>query len=64
MSKLYMVVTKDEQEEPLAVGESMSDLSRIIGVNKSSVSRGIRKYRQGGKTKYREVEVDDEADNI
>lgn len=60
MSKLYMIVTKDEQEEPLAVGESMSDLSRIIGVNKSSVSRGIRKYRQGGNTKYREVEVDDE----
>lgn len=60
MSRLYMVVTKDEYEEPLAVAESMAELGRIIGVDKASICRGIQRHKRGGKSKYRMIEVDDD----
>lgn len=58
--KIFMIVTKDECEQVLASADSQAKLARTIGVNKSSVCRGLQGYRAGRRTKYREVEVEDD----
>ena len=55
---IFMKVTRDEYELPVAVADSKSELARIVGVRPSSVSHGLN---QGWKkSSYVEVEVDDE----
>lgn len=58
--KIFMIVTKDEYEQVLASADSQVELARMIGVNRSSVCRGLQGYRAGRKTKYREIEVEDD----
>ena len=59
---LWMYVTKDKYELPLAVADSAVELSRIIGVNentiRSSASHVNKKSRK--RSSYRRVEVEDD----
>lgn len=61
---LYLVVTRDKYELPVAVGDNMEDLSKQLGIAISSVSRGVNRARASGWKKgiYREVwvEMDEE----
>lgn len=54
---LYMVVTQDKYELPLAVADSPAELARMLGV-KSSVIRSAISHskKKGFKSKY--VKVD------
>lgn len=58
MSYLYMLVTKDELELPIAVADSPAELGRMIGVNANTISSAISKAEsRGNKSRYVRVEV-------
>ena len=52
---LYMKVTRDKYELPVAVAESKSELARMLGVTPSAITHGMH----GLKKTYLEVEVDE-----
>lgn len=59
--KLYLRVTKDRYELPLAVAESQAELSRMLGMNKNTVGSAIRNAKKfGWDCIYKEVEVEDD----
>lgn len=64
MSKLYIMVTKDEYEYTLASADSQKELAMQLGVNPSVICRGIKRDKRGGRSKYREIEVEDEGHDI
>ena len=53
---LFMKVTRDRYELPLAVARTQAELARIVGVDESAVSKGLRNENSA----YKKVEVDDE----
>jgi len=54
---LYIKVTKDRYELPVAVAESKSELARILRVDPSTITCGLK--REVERPVYLEVEVDD-----
>lgn len=60
--KLWMKVTNDEYELPLAVAESAAELARMTGIKPESLYSIISRERHGKKHtySYREVDIDDE----
>lgn len=60
--KLYLQVTKDKYELPLAVAETGAELARMIGVNANTIHSTICKTNQVGdrRCSYVAVEVDDD----
>ena len=54
---LYLKVTMDKFELPIAVADTPADLARMCGVNLSSVWRGLNKSKYG-KGCYRSVRID------
>lgn len=62
--KLYMKVTDDEYELPLAVAETKAELSRMLGQKKNGVTNAMSYARKHGyKTSYIEVEIEENCDN-
>lgn len=61
-NKLYMKVTNDEYELPLAVADTMAELARMTGIKPESLYSIISRERHGKKHtySYREVDIDDE----
>lgn len=60
MKVLYMKITSDEYELPVAVAETMTDLAQMLCVTVSSVSLSLKKYYTGERnTPYRKVILDD-----
>ena len=59
---LYIMVTRDKYELPLAVDDTAAELARMVGVTTNAVLSGISKARKGKlkKAKYIRVEVDNE----
>lgn len=59
---LYMKVTNDKYELPVAVADTGRELAEMVGTTKntifSSISKGYRQYQRV------EVEDDDSSDNI
>lgn len=59
---LYMMVTKDKYELPLAVADTMAELARMVGVLPDSVRSAMcHDRKRGRKCQYIRVEVDEEA---
>lgn len=61
---LYMEVTQDKYELPIAVAESPYELAHMRGIKIGSMLTMLSRVKCGwvSKGKYRIVEVDDEAD--
>ena len=59
---LYIKVTKDRYELPMAVAESKSELARMLGVAPSSITHSM--HGPWGRKVYVEVEVDDDEGNV
>lgn len=59
--KIYMAVTADKYELPLAVGRRVKDIADYGGVSESTVCANISRGCTGRKSgvKYIKIEVDD-----
>ncbi len=62
--KVFMWVTDDRYELPLAVADSLGELAEIVGSSSAKVGATIRKARQRGTrhSKYVEVFIDEEEE--
>ena len=62
MKKLYMCVTRDKYELPIAVADSTRELGEMVGVDPASIRLALYLLRRGDRKKsiYREVVVDDD----
>lgn len=62
--KLYMAITNDKYELPVAVAERKSELARMMGRELSVVVNSLRRSKTvknpTGKYKWAEVEVEDD----
>lgn len=61
---LYLAVSADKYEFPIAVADSARELERMLGLGRGTVISHISKVRQGGlkKQKYLRIEIDDEEE--
>ena len=61
MKKIYLCVTKDKYELPVAVADSPKELARLCGVSESAVSSGISHERYGNyNSRYKRVIIEDD----
>lgn len=57
---VYMEVTNDEYELPVAVADTAKELAKLSRVDYSTVRRGLYKERQGiNGSRYKKIEIDD-----
>ena len=57
MEKLYFMVTADELEWPIAVGNSIEELAKDSGKNKMAIYSKMRNQRKGLNNRGYKVEV-------
>ena len=59
---LYMKITRDEYELPLAVAETKAELARMLGIERGKVRSAFAKVKKYGykHSTYVVVEVDDD----
>lgn len=57
--KLYLKVTTDKYQLPVAVADSAQELARIVGATKESVYSMISRSERGMNTGYIKVEVEE-----
>ena len=57
MSLVYMEVTMDNLELPLAVADTPSELAKLRGVNKQAIYKSISRIQLGQRKKGRYVKV-------
>lgn len=55
---MYMAVTADKYELPVAIGETASELARTLGVSTNSILSSITKKQSGKCRKMKYVKVD------
>lgn len=60
--KLYMAVTPDEYELPIAVCKDIHELAKVFGIKPQSVSEAISKNRPGKKTGAKFIRIEIEED--
>lgn len=61
---LYIKVTSDEYELPLAVGDTVRDLAKMLGVKSDSIYSQMSHSKHNGYfCSYQKVEVDDEDES-
>lgn len=55
---VYMAITKDKYELPIAVADSCNELARILGIKPNHISSSMSKARKKGyKSRYIKVEI-------
>ena len=58
---IWMKVTKDEYELPIAVADSAGELARMLNVTANSIMSGVSHMKHDGIwTAYRKVEEDEQ----
>ena len=59
---IYMKITTDEYELPLAIADSIGELAKMLGVTKNHISSAISHYKRGTTKSccYVKVVLDDE----
>lgn len=59
---VWMLVTKDEFELPVAIADTAKELARICGVSNRTVISGALRSKSGKvkKSRYIKVEIDDD----
>lgn len=61
---VWMMVTRDKYELPVAVAGSLKELSRITGSSAKSISSGCSRYKSGvNKGIFRKVEIEEDNDD-
>jgi hypothetical protein len=60
---LWLKVTLDEYELPVAVGDSLADLAKKIGTSRNTIASSYSHYIHSGKrSSYRKVEIEEDDD--
>ena len=61
---LWIKVTNDELELPVAVADSAEELAKILNVSRTTIISAATRYERGqvAFSVYRKVEVEDEDD--
>lgn len=59
---IYMMVTRDKYELPMAVADSAWRLAQICNVNVRTVRHGIESRQRGGWSKYVRVRTREKED--
>lgn len=61
---LYMAVSRDKYELPVAVAESVNELARMLGINEGTIYNHISLVGKNRirKQKYFRIEVEEESD--
>ena len=55
---IYMQVTKDEYELPLAIADSIPKLAEMVGVKPQSIYDSMKNAKKlGRKTQYKKVDI-------
>ena len=64
MSRLWLEVTRDKYELPVAVADSIKELARIVGVSRDNIKSSASKHRRGlvKRSRFVSVEIEDEED--
>ena len=64
MSNIWMMVSFDEYELPLAVAESATELAEMVGANRKTIMSAVSHVRHGRQKRsvYVKVEIDDTED--
>lgn len=58
---LWMLVSMDKYELPLAVADSASQLARMVGANRNTIFTSIYQARtKGYRSKYVKVEIEED----
>lgn len=57
MEKIYFIVTVDELEWPIAVGNSIKELARDFGKNENYIYKKMERQRKGLNIRGYKVEV-------
>lgn len=58
---IYMKVTKDEYELPVAVADTVRELARIVGLKENSISMAMwRANKAGEKCQFVKVVIDED----
>lgn len=62
---VYMKITRDEYELPLAIANSAAELARILGLKPKTVINSMSRARTGRRhsTQYIRVNVSEEGNN-
>lgn len=61
--KIYMEITLDRMELPVAVAGSVRELARICKISENAISSGMTKARKGKhRSRFVCVEVEDDGD--
>lgn len=59
MQVVWMAITHDEYELPVAVADTAAELGRILGVTENAIYSGLsNSKRKGYKSKYVKVVID------
>lgn len=60
---IWMMVTRDKYELPLAIADTARELAELTGFNKNSIMRSVLTYEAGSKrSRFRKVRVDRNED--
>lgn len=57
MNELWMAVTPDIYELPIAVARTQKDLCKMLGVSCSTVCKLFRKHESGTYTKWKKYKI-------
>lgn len=63
MIRIFMEVTTDEYQLPVAFAESATSLAEIVGDSPTNISSSAYRSRKGEKRKYISVDVEVEEDD-
>lgn len=60
--KVWMAVTRDEYELPIAIADTAEGLAKLVGTTTNAVVSTVSHYRKGRKKKckYYQVEIDED----
>ena len=56
---IWMMVTRDKYELPLAIADTARELAEMTGLHETSIMKGVLSYEAGSKySRFRKVRVD------
>ena len=63
MKIIWLKVTHDEYELPVAVGDSLADLAKLLKVSRNTIASSYSHFLHGGKwSSYRKVEIEEDEE--